>query len=97
MKSTMAWLDLGDDNIKFFHRFTNHKNCINTIWEMKDYEDHNVRGFKILVYLGVQHISKIYKELEVTNDENIVKVFYYFPFLVSREDGFIKKFIPFKH
>ena len=75
-------MDLGDDNIKFFHRFTNHRNCINTIWEMKHYEDHNVRGFKIL---------------DATNIAKIMKVFYYFPFLVSEEDGFIKNFIPFKH
>jgi len=97
MKSTMVWLDLGDDNIKFFHRFTNHKKCINTIWEMKDYEDHNVRDFTILVELGVQHISKIYKELEANNIAKIVKVFYYFPFLVFEEDEFIKNFIPLKH
>jgi hypothetical protein len=97
MKSTMVWLDLGDDNIKFFRRFTNHKKFINTIWEMKDYEDHNVRDFTILVELGVQHISKIYKELEANNIAKIVKVFYYFPFLVFEEDEFIKNFIPLKH
>jgi hypothetical protein len=72
MKSTKAWLDLGDENIKLFHHFTNNKTCINTIWKMKYYEDHNVRGFKILVCLGVQHISKIYFVYTTSiDDQNI--------------------------
>jgi hypothetical protein len=31
MKSRVAWLELGDENIKFFHKYASHKKMINTI------------------------------------------------------------------
>jgi hypothetical protein len=31
MKSIFVWLELGDENTKCFHRFSNHRKSVNTI------------------------------------------------------------------
>ena len=35
LKCQAIWLDLGDQNTKFFHQFDNDRHAQNTIWEIK--------------------------------------------------------------
>jgi hypothetical protein len=43
LKSRDTWLELGDENTKYFHKFSNHWKNINTIWEMTNEEGVVVR------------------------------------------------------
>jgi hypothetical protein len=62
IKSKVVWLELGDNNTKLFHSFTNHRWIINTIWELDDQGGTKVIGFKDLSQLGVSYFEGIYKE-----------------------------------
>ena len=43
LKSRDLWIEAGDNNTKFFHRFASHRRNQNTIWDIK-----NVEGNKVL-------------------------------------------------
>ena len=36
LKSRAMWIACGDQNSKFFHRFTNYRKQSTTIWDLKD-------------------------------------------------------------
>jgi hypothetical protein len=46
LKSHALWLQVGDNNTKFFHHFSNHRRNLNTIWEIKNEEGVKVNSFK---------------------------------------------------
>jgi hypothetical protein len=35
LKSQALWLQVGDNNTKFFHQYANFRKKLNTIWEIK--------------------------------------------------------------
>ena len=76
LKSRALWLEAGDKNTKYFHRFASHRRNINTILEIWD----EARGIAILfkekAKVAVDHFQKrfiapprcpIYEILEVLN------------------------------
>jgi hypothetical protein len=36
IKSRAVWIELGDENMKYFHHFANHRKNHNTIWELQN-------------------------------------------------------------
>jgi len=36
LKSRVLWLEVGDNNTKYFHQFVNFRRDLNTIWEIKN-------------------------------------------------------------
>ena len=38
LESRITWLEVGDKNTKFFHKFVEHRRNINSIWALKNKE-----------------------------------------------------------
>ena len=61
-KSRALWLLCGDDNTPFFHKFSNFKKNINTIWKIADDEGNLVEGFDFIAKAGVHHFESLFRE-----------------------------------
>lgn len=59
LRSRAIWLKEGDENSKFFHRFANGRKAINTIWELKDEQGHQVSNQGELAHLASSHFKNI--------------------------------------
>ena len=47
LKSRALWLEAGDKNTKYFHKYASHRKNINTIFEIINRHGNLVRSFKI--------------------------------------------------
>lgn len=54
----------GDQNMKFFQKFSNYRKSYNTIWELNDSSSDKIRGFSNLANLSMSHFEQWFKELE---------------------------------
>ena len=63
LKSSALWLEVGDKNTKFFHRFSSHRKNINTIFEIRNSQGNMVRSFEEKAEAGVDFFQNIFKEL----------------------------------
>jgi hypothetical protein len=45
LRRRALWLKVGNNNSKFFHKYTNFCKSLNTIWEIKNEEGFMVRSF----------------------------------------------------
>jgi hypothetical protein len=73
MKSRATWLELGDHNIRYFHKFGSHRKSVNTIWKMRNDWGNMVRSFHGLANLGVKHFEQVYKWSKAPNIVEIIK------------------------
>ena len=87
LKSRAVWLEVGDNNSKFFHHFANHKRVSNSIWELKN---------KYCIMLGeqstimkelVRHFQEIYNQDQSLTLPQQLKVLKNFPNFFSAEEG----------
>jgi hypothetical protein len=51
-RSRAIWLEVGDNNTKFFHQYVNYRKCINTISEIKNDEGITVSSFQEKAEVG---------------------------------------------
>lgn len=59
LRSKEIWLKEGDDNSKFFHKFANGRNEINTIWKLMNEHGIEMDTFRQLATLATSHFKKI--------------------------------------
>lgn len=55
LKSRALWLEKGDYNMKYFHRFANHRHTVNSIWELDDLVGNVISGQEALKKANVDH------------------------------------------
>ena len=85
LKSKALWLEAGDKNTKFFHRFASHRKNINTICEIRNRQGIMVRSFEDKVEPGVDFFQNIFKELEGCPIQEILEVLGFFPRMIFEE------------
>ena len=59
-KSRATWLICGDDNTQFFHKFANHRENGNSIWNIRDDGGNMVEGFEAIAGAAVQHFETLF-------------------------------------
>jgi hypothetical protein len=57
------WLQAEDNNTKFFHKFSNHRRNVNTIWEIKSDLGDMVSSFHKNAEVGACYFENIFKAL----------------------------------
>lgn len=55
LKSRATWLKGGYDNTKLYHKFSNGRRAINTIWHLEDEVGHKAQTFHQISNLGIYH------------------------------------------
>jgi hypothetical protein len=81
VKSRALWIDVGDQNTKYFQNFARSKSNNNSVWKLTNRDSNKVRGFHDLANLRVHHFKEIFKE------PNREKVASYFPIFVNEEEN----------
>ena len=66
LNSRITWLEAGDKNTIFFHKFAEHRKNINTIWSLNDLGRTTYNEMEDLQALDSSHFEDFYK-----NDTNI--------------------------
>jgi hypothetical protein len=79
LKSRALWLKAGDNNMKFFHNFSNHRKNTNTIWEIKDDEGSKASTFREKDEVGACHFEKLFEAPEGFQIQEILEVVNKFP------------------
>ena len=62
LKSTSMWLDEGDQNMKFFHRYASHRKSINTIHKVRSSQGTWAKTFEEKTKVVVEHFQELFKE-----------------------------------
>jgi hypothetical protein len=62
--SQSIWLQSGDKNTKYFHKFVEHKRLTNTIWVLTDLEGHNLTSRVDLRSVYFKFFRTMYKEAD---------------------------------
>jgi hypothetical protein len=65
--SQSIWLQSGDKNTKYFHKFVEHKRLTNTIWVLTDLEGHNLTSRVDLRSVYFKFFRAMYKEVDKEN------------------------------
>eukprot|EP00253_Pinus_taeda_P015141 PITA_15141 len=87
LRSRALWLTEGHDNTKFFHKFSNGRKAINTIWELHNDQIQSVSTQWDLARLAIEHFKSIYKVPRAMNIMEIMRVAENFPRFVQQEDS----------
>ena len=62
LKSRATWINLRDNNTRFFHSFASYRRNMNLIWELTDDNGSIVKGQEELQRLEKSHFEKILKK-----------------------------------
>lgn len=71
LKSRDIWFREGDRNTKFFHKFSNHRRKINSIWEITDAEDNRFQTQQDICRATVHDFERVYcrRDLDSVEDQ----------------------------
>jgi hypothetical protein len=72
------WLAEGDNNTKFLKKYATNRRKFNHIWELIGPNGSQVSSFKDLAHTCIQHFQSLFKESDVANIREIMKVLDYF-------------------
>lgn len=78
-RSRVIWLQEGDNNTKFYHKFANGCRVINTIWQMTNKQGIRVHSFRHLASLTTSQFMNLYKAPPNASLAKIVRVSQLFP------------------
>lgn len=87
MRSRAIWLKEGDDNTKFYHKFSNGHKAINIIWQLADEQGELVNTFPHLVATATTHFRNIYKSPPNATLAKIMRISQLFPRIFEQEEG----------
>ena len=62
LKSHVIWLEEGDRNTNFFHKFASHMKVVNTIWELDGLGGSKLRTSKELLIARESYFEGLFKE-----------------------------------
>jgi hypothetical protein len=79
LKIHAIWLAEGDNNTKFFQKYVTYRRKFNHIWELIGPNGSQVSSFKDLAHACIQHFQSLFKESDVANIREIMKVVRLFP------------------
>eukprot|EP00253_Pinus_taeda_P013872 PITA_13872 len=86
LRSRAIWMKEGDANTKLYHKFSNGRKAINTIWQLQNAQGQVVKTFQKLDELTTSHFKQIYCVPREVNLEKIIGVAQLFPRLVEQEE-----------
>eukprot|EP00253_Pinus_taeda_P008617 PITA_08617 len=75
----------GDDNTNFFHKFSNGRKAINTIWKLTNDQENTVHTFQQLASLATTHFKYIYQAPPNATISEVIRVAQLFPQFFDRE------------
>ena len=81
------WLNSGDDNTSFFHKYANYRKNINSIWNIADDRGNMVEGFDSIVGDRVNHFETLFQEDKNLSLPDSMKIAKNFPSFVYVEDN----------
>jgi hypothetical protein len=85
LKIRALWLKFGDNNTKFFHNFSNQRQNLNTIWELKNEEGIWVSSFLEKAETGARYFESLFSAPEGCPIQEILQVVAKFHPLFSEE------------
>ena len=85
LKRRALWLEVGDKNTIFFHRFASHRKSINTICEIRNKKGRMVRSFEDKVEAGVDFFQNIFNKPDGFPIQEILEVLGIFPRMIIEE------------
>ena len=85
LKTKSLWLEEGDRNTKYFHRFSSQRRSINNILEIRTDQGNLVISFLDKVQSAVDHFRTIFTEPEGFPITKIMEVIRLFPRLITDE------------
>ena len=85
LKSRALWLEAGDKNTKYFHRFASYKRSINTILEINDEAGGTTQKFNDKEKVAVNHFHKIFTAPPGCPIYEILEVLNLFTCLITEE------------
>lgn len=77
----------GDDNMKFYHKFTNEQKGTNAIWYLLNENGNPKNTFPQLSSLASYHFKKIYRAPNNATLAEIIRVAQLFPHFVDQEEA----------
>lgn len=87
LKSRAIWLEVGDENSKFFQNYAKGRRNKNTIWEMKKFDWGSEFYFNDLVALGVGHFKTLFKAPPEATIAEVIQVERVSPIFFEEEDN----------
>lgn len=87
LRSRAIWMHEGDENTNFYHKFSNGRKEVNTIWQLQNEQGQIVNTFPQLSELATSHFKHTYSAPRDTNLAEIIKVAQLFPRFVEQEEG----------
>jgi hypothetical protein len=87
LKSRALWLQVGDENTKFFHRYANCRKNINSVWKIDKGDGTWATNFKDMAFEGVNHFSSLFKEDTHATIEEVIRLSNSFPSFINEEDN----------
>eukprot|EP00253_Pinus_taeda_P008242 PITA_08242 len=86
LRSRAIWLKEGDANTTFYHKFTNGRKAINSIWELRDEQNQSITSQRNLACLAINHFKGIYTAPREANILEIMRVAKNFPRFILQDD-----------
>eukprot|EP00253_Pinus_taeda_P026516 PITA_26516 len=79
LRSRAIWLQVGDGNAKFFHKFENRRKASNTIWQLPSEDGRLANSHAILSNLGISDFIKMFKSPPGATLLDIIRLVGHFP------------------
>lgn len=87
LKGWALWIDCGNLNTIFFHRFTNQRRITNSIWDLEDDMGQIISSHKDLSVVAMKHFKYVFIDPWIPRLEAQLKILPLFPHFLFDEDN----------